>query len=155
MCDEIDNESNLMVDFQTALQKLREYIKENNLRFTTERVIILEEIFSFPPHFDTEKLFIHIREKHNYVSRATVYRTLELFHKIGIIKKENLGQDFARYELALDRPHHDHIICVVCGKVIEFYDETIERRQQEICEKHGMEMIRHQLQIFGRCKKHS
>jgi Fur family ferric uptake transcriptional regulator len=143
-----------MLSFQTALQKLRRYLKENNLRFTTERVIILEEIFSFPAHFDAEQLFIHIREKHNYISRATVYRTLELFHKIGIIKKENLGKGYASYELAMNRPHHDHMICVVCGKVVEFVDEVIEQRQAEICDKYGMEMIRHQLQIFGRCKEH-
>ncbi len=143
-----------MQTFQNALQKLREYLKDNNLRFTTERVIILEEIFSFPSHFDAEQLFIHIRKKHRQISPATVYRTLELLYNIGIIKKENLGQDYASYELILDMPHHDHLICVVCGKVVEFVDEEIERRQKEICEKNGMEMIRHQLQIFGRCKEH-
>ena len=144
-----------MIDFQNALQKLRKYLKANGLRFTTERVIILEEIFSFPSHFDAEQLFIHIREKHNHISRATVYRTLELLHKIEIIKKENLGQGFATYELSMNLPHHDHLICVVCGKVVEFADDVIERRQKEICEKYGMEMIRHQLQIFGRCKEHN
>ncbi len=144
-----------MIDFQNALQKLRKYLKANGLRFTTERVIILEEIFSFPSHFDAEQLFIHIREKHNHISRATVYRTLELLHKIEIIKKENMGQGFATYELSMNLPHHDHLICVVCGKVVEFADDVIERRQKEICEKYGMEMISHQLQIFGRCKEHS
>lgn len=144
-----------MFDFQKALQKLRQYLKQNQLRFTTERVIILEEIFSFKGHFDAEQLFIHIRDKHNYISRATVYRTLELLTKIGIIKKENLGQGYATYEVAMDQPHHDHLICTVCGKVIEFVDEEIERLQAEICEKHGMIMVRHQLQIYGRCKEHS
>ncbi len=144
-----------MLNFQTALKRLREYLKENNLRFTTERVIILEEIFSFSSHFDAEQLFIHIRRKHDQISRATVYRTLELLHKIGIIKKENLGQDYASYELAMDMPHHDHLICVECGKVVEFMDDVIEKQQREICEKYGMEMIRHQLQIYGRCKEHN
>ncbi|GAB4376793.1 MAG: Fur family transcriptional regulator [Calditrichia bacterium] len=143
-----------MLNFQNALQRLQQYLKENNLRFTSERVVILEEIFSFEDHFDAEQLFIHIREKENHISRATVYRTLELFHKIGIIKKENLGHGYASYELAMDRPHHDHMICVVCGKVIEFADDLIEKRQREICESHGMDMVRHQLQIFGRCKTH-
>ncbi len=143
-----------MHDFSRALKKLREYLKENNLRFTTERVTILEEIFSFPSHFDAEQLFIHIRKKNHHISRATIYRALELFNKIGIVKKENLGKDYASYELALDRPHHDHMICVVCGKVIEFVDPVIEERQKEICEKYGMEMISHQLQIYGRCKEH-
>ncbi|MEJ2635341.1 MAG: transcriptional repressor [Calditrichia bacterium] len=143
-----------MLDFKTALSELRAYLKRNNLRFTTERVTILEEIFSFPAHFDAEELFIHIRNKHNHISRATVYRTLELLHNIGIIKKENLGHDYASYELAMDRPHHDHLICVVCGKVVEFADDVIEKRQREICEKYGMTMISHQLQIFGRCNEH-
>ncbi len=141
-------------NFQNALNKLRSYLKENNLRFTSERVLILEEIFSFPAHFDAEQLFIHVRNKYNQVSRATVYRALELFSRIGIVKKENLGKGHASYELAFNLPHHDHLICIVCGKVIEFVDETIEQRQKEICEKYGMEMISHQLQIYGRCKDH-
>jgi Fur family ferric uptake transcriptional regulator len=143
-----------MLDFKTALHNLRTYLRENNLRFTTERVIILEEIFSSPPHFDAEQLFIQIRNKHQHISRATVYRTLDLLSQIGIIKKENLGQGYASYELKLNVPHHDHMICVECGKVVEFVDEVIEKRQKEISEKYGMEMIRHQLQIFGRCKEH-
>jgi len=143
-----------MLDFKTALSKLRIYLRENNLRFTTERVIILEEIFSSTPHFDAEQLFIQIRNKHQHISRATVYRTLDLLSQIGIIKKENLGQGYASYELNLNVPHHDHMICVECGKVVEFVDDVIEKRQKEISEKYGMDMIRHQLQIFGRCKEH-
>jgi Fur family ferric uptake transcriptional regulator len=143
-----------MLDFKTALSKLRTYLRENNLRFTTERVIILEEIFSSPSHFDAEQLFIQIRNKHKHISRATVYRTLDLLSQIGIVKKEHLGQGYASYELDLNVPHHDHMICVECGKVVEFVDEVIEKRQKEISEKYGMDMIRHQLQIFGRCKEH-
>jgi Fur family ferric uptake transcriptional regulator len=143
-----------MLDFQIALQKLRRHLKENDLRFTNERLTILEEIFTFPSHFDAEQLFIHIRKKHNHISRATVYRTLELLYQIGIIKKETLGQDFASYELDFNVPHHDHMICLECGKVVEFLDDVIEKRQQEISENYGMEMIRHQLQIFVRCKEH-
>jgi len=143
-----------MLDFQDALKKLRSHLKQNELRFTNERLTILEEIFQFPAHFDAEKLFIHIRKKHDHISRATVYRTLDLLSQIGIIKKEHLGKDYASYELDYKMPHHDHLICQVCGKVVEFADEMIEQRQKEICEKFGMEMIRHQLQIYGRCKEH-
>jgi Fur family ferric uptake transcriptional regulator len=143
-----------MLDFQTALYRLRQFLKENELRFTNERLTILEEIFQFTDHFDAEKLFVQIRKKHHRISRATIYRTLDLFSQIGIIKKENLGNDFASYELAFNVPHHDHLICVVCGKVIEFSNELIEESQKKICKKYNMEMIRHQLQIFGRCKDH-
>lgn len=143
-----------MIDFQSALQKLRNYLKENQLRFTNERLILLEEIYRFPSHFDAEQLFIHMRRQQHRISRATVYRTLDLFSQIGILKKENLGNDYASYELALNAPHHDHLICVVCGKVVEFSDSVIEKRQQEICKNNNMLMIRHQLQIFGRCKDH-
>lgn len=143
-----------MLDFQTALYQLRQFLKENNLRFTNERLTILEEIFQFADHFDAEKLFNHIRKHHRHISRATVYRTLDLLSQIGIIKKENLGNDFASYELAFNVPHHDHLICVECGKVIEFSDQLIEDSQKKICQKYNMVMIRHQLQIFGRCKEH-
>ncbi|MBN2365559.1 MAG: transcriptional repressor [Calditrichaeota bacterium] len=143
-----------MLDFKAAVNKLRSYLKENNLRFTTERLTILEEIFNYPSHFDAEQLFIHIRNKHDNISRATVYRTLDLLSQIGILKKENLGHNYASYELDFNLPHHDHLICLECGKVVEFADPVIEKRQREICEKNGMEMIRHQLQIFGRCREH-
>jgi Fur family ferric uptake transcriptional regulator len=143
-----------MLDFHTALKKLRKYLRENNLRFTTERVTILEEIFSFPSHFDAEQLFIHIRNKYNHVSRATVYRTLELLYQIGIIKRENLGKGYASYELDLNMPHHDHLICLECGRVVEFMDELIEKRQKEICEANDIIMMKHHLQIFGKCKSH-
>ncbi len=143
-----------MIDFQTALQKLRSYLRDNQLRFTNERLIILEEIFSFPSHFDAEQLFIHIRRKHHHISRATVYRTLDLLSQISILKKENLGNDYASYELDFNVPHHDHLICVVCGKVVEFSDDIIEKRQREISKQYQMKMIRHQLQIYGRCDDH-
>ena len=143
-----------MLDFQTALYQLRQFLKENNLRFTSERLAVMEEIFRFTDHFDAEKLFNQIRKRHRHISRATIYRNLDLLSQIGIIKKENLGNDFASYELAFNLPHHDHLICVECGKVIEFNDRLIEESQQKICKKYQMVMIRHQLQIFGRCKEH-
>jgi Fur family transcriptional regulator, ferric uptake regulator len=143
-----------MLDFQIALFQLRQFLKENKLRFTNERLTILEEIFQFSDHFDAEKLFNIIQNRHRHISLATIYRTLDLFSQAAIIKKENLGNDFASYELSFNVPHHDHLICVECGKVIEFNDRLIEENQQKVCEKYNMVMIRHQLQIFGRCKDH-
>ena len=143
-----------MLDFQMVLYQFRQFLKENNLRFTSERLAVMEQIFRFKTHFDAEKLLKQIRKRHRQISRATIYRNLDLLSQIGIIKKENLGNDFASYELAFNLPHHDHLICVECGKVIEFNDRLIEESQQKICKKYQMVMIRHQLQIFGRCKEH-
>lgn len=144
----------MILDFQNALCKLRQFLKEHQLRFTKERLIILEEIFKSPDHFDAEKLFQQTRQKNHRISRGTIYRALDLFSHIGIIKKENLGNNFASYEVSFNLPHHDHLICVVCGKVIEFNDPLIEKNQEKICEKYRMKMIRHQLQIYGRCLDH-
>ena len=86
------------------------------------------------------------------VSRATVYRTIDVLVKNNLVRKLELGDGRNRYENKLDSSHHDHIICIQCGKINEFMDEDIENLQDEIAKKYQFKIVRHIHQIFGLCK---
>lgn len=128
------------------------FLKKNQLKVTPERLLILRELFNVKNHFDADEFFLHFKKNKLSVSRATVYRTLELLEKSGIIKKYMMGESHARYELMWNQQHHDHIICVKCGKIIEFFDEKIEQRQEEIAKKYNVHLIKHSLQLWGICE---
>ena len=92
-----------------------------------------------------------MKEKQVKISRATVYRTLELLVKSGMVRRVHLGEDHYHYEHVRGDSHHDHLICTTCGGVIEFHDEELEQRQREICERRKFTPTFHNLQILGVC----
>jgi len=85
------------------------------------------------------------------VSRATVYRTIDVLVKNNLVRKLDLGDGRARYENKMDTAHHDHLICVQCGKIEEFMDNVIENQQEVIVENFGYRLIRHIHQLFVIC----
>ena len=129
----------------------RGFLKKNNLKVTPERMAIIKELFKVEQHFDADEFFLHLKNNKIAVSRATVYRSLEILEKAGIVVKYSMGEGHAHYEMVWQQEHHDHIICTECGKIIEFTDEKIERRQLEICKEKGVKILRHSLQIWGIC----
>ena len=137
---------------EKALQRFTSYLKSNRLKMTRERRLILREIFDHKQHFEAEDLLMRFRARGEKVSRATIYRTFDLLLRAGLIKKSDFGQNHFHYERRYGHRHHDHMICERCGKVIEFYDEELERHKRRICEDHSFAMSRHSLQIFGTCK---
>ena len=134
-----------------ALAKFRDYLYKNKLKYTPEREMIFTEIFRRKGHFEADELARELEDKGLRVSRATVYRTLDILHELNFVSCSTFGHRHQHYECILGRNHHDHLICLVCDKVIEFYDEKLERRQDVVCEEHNFEIKRHNLQIFGYC----
>ncbi|HID92634.1 MAG TPA: transcriptional repressor [bacterium (Candidatus Stahlbacteria)] len=130
----------------------RDYLRRKGLKFTPERRIILDEVFSIHAHFDVEDLFQGLYQRNERISRATIYRTLPLLIDSGLIREAMRRQDRVYYEHTYGHRHHDHMICIKCGKIIEFRDDRIERLQEEICKKHGFKPIEHRLGIRGYCK---
>jgi Fur family transcriptional regulator, ferric uptake regulator len=133
------------------ITRFQDYLQQQGLKLTSERTALLREIFSTHYHFEADELLFTMKEKNVKISRATVYRTLELLVKSGMVRRVHLGEDHYHYEHVRGDSHHDHLICTACGGVIEFHDELLERRQLEICEKKKFTPTFHNLQILGIC----
>jgi Fur family ferric uptake transcriptional regulator len=127
------------------------FLRGKKLKLTGERMAILNAVFLRRKHFDAETLHATLREEGGDISRATVYRTLDLLVQCGLVRKNSLGSSHANYEAARDNEHHDHLICLNCGKVIEFYRPDLETLQDKICTENSFKSLHHSLQIFGLC----
>ncbi|MCB1773984.1 MAG: ferric iron uptake transcriptional regulator [Gammaproteobacteria bacterium] len=126
-------------------------IRKAGLKVTLPRVKILEILESSDArHMTAEDVYKELLDRGEEIGLATVYRVLTQFVNAGLAEKHHFEGGQAVFEL--DRGHHhDHIVCQQCGKVAEFYDETIESCQRAIAAKHGFEITDHSLIIYGRC----
>lgn len=127
------------------------FLEQQNLKLTNERRALVREIFAQHYHFEADELLVRMREKRLKISRATVYRTLELLVRSGMVRRVHLGEDHYHYERVTENSHHDHLICITCGGVIEFHDPELEERQRRICARRGFTPTYHNLQILGVC----
>ena len=133
--------------------QLKNILKREGLRYTKQRQQVWDEIRRSSEHRDAEQIYIQINKKSRKkqdlkVSRATVYRTIDVLVKNNLVRKMELGDGRALYEHKIDDGHHDHIICVETGEIIEFYDEDLESLQENIVKEHGYELVRHVHQLF-------
>lgn len=122
---------------------------EHGLRMTEQRRVIAQVLSDANDHPDAEELYARAAAIDPKISLATVYRTVRLFSDAGIIETHDFRDGRARYEAA-DEEHHDHLIDVQTGDVIEFMDEEIEELQKKIAEKLGYELVDHRLELYGR-----
>ena len=120
----------------------------NGLRMTQPRRVIAEVLQDSDDHPDVEELYNRASAVDSRISIATVYRTVKLFEEAGILDKLEFGDGRARYEDA-EREHHDHLIDMNSGEVIEFMDEEIEALQEKIAQKLGYELRGHRLELYG------
>jgi Fur family ferric uptake transcriptional regulator len=129
-------------------------IRKAGLKVTLPRIKILELLEkSGQRHVSAEDVYKMLLDRGEEIGLATVYRVLTQFEAAGLVTRHNFEGGHAVFEL--DRgEHHDHIVCIVCGKVAEFMDTTIEDRQRQIAREHGFEMADHSLIIYGRCREH-
>lgn len=127
------------------------YLKSKDLLLTRQRARVLEEVMRTSGHFGAEDLCLRVCSGEPRVSRATVYRALDLLVGSGIVEKVRLGEDQYRFELSKEGTHHDHLICVRCGQVIEFFSEHIEGLQDEVCKGMKFTPGGHSLVIYGLC----
>ena len=134
------------------IHRFHDYLQQQGLKLTSERSALVREIFSTHYHFEADELLFKMKNKSVKISRATVYRTLELLVKSGMVRRVHLGEDHYHYEHVTGNSHHDHLICTTCGSVIEFHDPEIEQRQREICARKHFTPTFHNLQILGICE---
>lgn len=125
-----------------------ERCERQGLRLTGQRRTIAAVLEGADDHPDVEELYARAAEADQTISLATVYRTVKLFEEAGILEKLEFGDGRARYEDA-DRDHHDHLIDIQSGEVIEFVDEEIEALQEKIARKLGYDLRGHRLELYG------
>ena len=135
------------------LSDFKDVLKKEGLKITPQRISVLEEIMKDKGHRESEDIYMAIKVRKTHVSRATVYRTLDILVQNGFARKLNLGDGRARYEKKIDSPHHDHMICNDCGKIIEFVNDEIEKIQEEITKQQQFKLQQHIHQLFGICKE--
>ncbi len=140
-----------MSDFQEERTLFTEFLRRRGLKVTRERTALLEEIFSTHRHFDADDLVARMRERGKKISRATVYRSLDLLHECGLVGRVRLNEEKYRYERMRKGEHHDHLICSACGKVVEFVEPRIEELQEDVCRRYDFLATSHSHQIRGTC----
>ncbi|MDG6882647.1 Ferric uptake regulation protein [Phocoenobacter uteri] len=134
-------------------QQNKELLKNVGLKITEPRLTILalmQDNRDVLQHFSAEDIYKLLLEQQSEVGLATVYRVLNQFEEVGILTRHLFDSNKAVFELNYNH-QHDHIICKDCGKVFEFKDAEIERRQKEISQKHGIELEKHSLYLYGTC----
>lgn len=131
--------------------QIKKALKKEGLRYTRQRQAVWDELCSSDDHRDAEEIYFSLQNSGINVSRATVYRTIDVLVKNNMVRKLELGDGRARYEHKINSTHHDHLICVQCGRIEEFLDEEIEKLQDKIVDKLGFKLIRHIHQLFVIC----
>ena len=129
-------------------QHLVEVLRKEGLRYTSQRQAVWDEIKKSEEHRDAEDIYLQLKSNNHNVSRATVYRTIDVLVKNQMVRKMDLGDGRNLFEPRIDDEHHDHMICLDTGKIIEFFDEELENLQDKIAEKHGYKVVRHVHQLF-------
>ena len=129
-------------------------IKEG-MKVTHSRLSILDDILSNDSHRECEQIYEDLLKRKVKVSRATIYRTLDVLVKYEYVRKLDIGDGKIRYEKKLGTKHHDHMICIETGDIIEFHNEKIEKLQDQIAERNGYKVVRHVHQLFVKPLKDS
>lgn len=142
------------IDYPSLLENFKALLKSNGLKYTLQREHILKVLYKSTKHLTPELLYNEIKMEapELNIGIATIYRTLSLLEDAGLVTSISLDKQGKKYELA-DKEHHDHMICIKCGKIIEFMDQEIEERQKKIAHKHQFKMTDHSMQIYGLCSK--
>lgn len=133
--------------------RYKDYLARNGLKSTIQRDLIVEEFIRSKGHKSAEELYSILRATHSSIGLATVYRTLRILTLAGLAKERRFNDGFIRYELAgPEKSHHDHLVCVSCGKVVEFENDHIEDMQNKVAASHGFRTLDHKLEIYGYCE---
>ena len=127
-------------------------LERGGLKYTAERREILRAVLSTHEHFDADGLFLEMRKMGAKASKATIYRSLALLCEGGILREVFHGPHGAYYEHVYGHEHHEHMLCLNCGKVIGFVSPQLETLQDEACATHDFHSVHHHLQIFGYCR---
>lgn len=132
---------------------LKKFMGTRGLKFTRQREAIVNEFFQSPEHMSIEELHHRVQRRDPRVGYATVYRTLKLLSACGLAHEGKFSDGGKLYEPCLGQGHHDHLICIKCGQIVEFTAKTIESIQREVARKKGFTLLHHKLELYGHCPR--
>ncbi len=135
-----------------ALEIFETFLKRKALKMTAQRRAMVRSVLSNTGHFTADDAHDRLRAGGERVSLATVYRALALLEEAGVLEGHDFADGQRRYERALTREHHDHLICIDCRAVVEFQNPAIEDLQDQVLAQHGFSMVHHALTIFAACQ---
>ncbi|OGU38502.1 MAG: transcriptional repressor [Ignavibacteria bacterium RIFOXYB2_FULL_35_12] len=135
-----------------AAEILREFLKKGKNRITPERFEVMDSALDYDGHFGADDLYVIMKNQKSRVSRATVYKTLELLVQCDLLSKRNFGDNMTRYESSFKRQSHDHLICMDCGRIVEFTNTSLENIPQELSKNLGFNFENYSFNIFARCR---
>lgn len=134
------------------LERFHQYLREHHLPVTRPRDRIARAIFDTEEHLSAETLEQQLRRNGEPVGTATVYRTLDVLVRSGLVRAHDFGEGFKRYEAMPAQTHHGHLICVRCSRVLEFSNATLERIIPMLADEHAFQHQRHRVEIYGLCR---
>lgn len=137
--------------FDQERRRFLDYLRRHGHRVTAERRALFEEVFTRHGHLDAEQLLAAMRQRGIKISRATVYRNLDLLVECGLVRRYRLERDRQLYEHVHAGQRHDHLVCRRCGRVVEFVSPGILAMQAEICRAHAFDAREHHLTITSLC----
>src|SRR5690349_2293471 len=138
------------VEIKRAFEK---FLRQRSLKLTAQRSRIFDRAFATHEHFSADVMYAWLsKEPGPRVSRATVYRTLGLLLEGEFMKSLDVGKGELVYEHVFGHGHHDHMVCLDCGRIEEFHDERIENLQLEAARKKGFEIVKHDHRLIGHCR---
>ncbi len=141
-----------MEDLKDRASHFQELLEKKGLKYTYERKLILEEVARLKEHFDADSLYERFKKRGLRISRDTVYRTLPLLLESNVVQKSAGAGHREFFERIGAKGHHDHMICVQCGKIIEFQCQEIEKLQDKKAAEYGFKLTFHDHRLFGSCK---
>jgi len=136
---------------KSELQVFQDYIRQRGLRRTTEREVVLREIFEIHGHFDVDELYLKLRQKGVKVSKASIYRALPLFMECGLIREVDFSQGHWHYEHIYGHAHHSHLRCLGCGEILEFQEPALKLLEEQLAREYDYRIKGHHLQVQGYC----
>ena len=129
-----------------------DFIQRKGLKTTRQRNTIVAVFFRLRGHISVEELLIEVKKVNSRIGYATVYRTLHLLVASNLVEERRFGDGLARYEGHSDVEHHDHMICLDCGEIFEFFNPRLEALQEKLAEENNFKIYRHRLELYGTCK---
>ncbi|HET8623519.1 MAG TPA: Fur family transcriptional regulator [Gemmatimonadales bacterium] len=133
------------------LDRFRQHLREQHLPVTRQRDRIAQAVLLSDEHLSVDTIQRRLHEQGERVGLATIYRTLEVLVGSGLVRAHDFGEGFKRYEPMAQQSGHEHLICVRCGRVVEFQNERLERMLPIIADEHAFQHQRHRVEIHGVC----